>query len=173
MLKKIKVYFLIVLILWFFIDNNQKKEVTLSKNQIQDITSYHEKKKEIFGILTIPDINLENPIYQKDAKENHVDQNIQLLEETMTEKNSYIVLASHSGNGPHAYFKNLENLKNKAKIYLTYQENQREYELIKKEEVPKTGEIYLEKYNFPYLVLITCSKTVDNIQEVYYAKFIQ
>ena len=40
----------------------------------------------------------------------------------------------------------------------------------KKEEVKKTGTILIEEQEFPFLVLITCSKTNHQIQEVYYAK---
>ena len=67
----------------------------------------------LFGILEIPKINLKQPIYPKDDPKNQVDKNITLLEEDVTQNvpNPVIILASHSGNGPYAYFKNLTSLK--------------------------------------------------------------
>ena len=40
----------------------------------------------------------------------------------------------------------------------------------KKEEKLKNGTLVLDNYDFPHIILITCSKTKDNIQEIYYAK---
>lgn len=126
----------------------------------------------LFGILEIPSISLKQPIYNKDNQENHVDKNVTLLEETISkqDKNHIIVLASHSGSGIHAYFKNLSQLKKGELIHFLYQKEQISYQLFKKEEVLKNGTITLDIYEFPTIVLITCSKSKENIQEIYYGK---
>lgn len=171
MAKKIMIIFLSLGIILYLI--SPPKEISLTRVQREDMDAYkkQEENTNLFGILKIPTINIENPIYQKGTPQNNVDENIELLEETISKnKQYYIVLASHSGTGSHAYFKNLEQLKIADKIYLTYQNNTYEYTLIKKEEVPKVGEIEITQYDFSYIVLITCSKTKEDKQEVYYAK---
>lgn len=176
--KKKIVAIILVLSLCLFLCFPKKKEITLTQTQKQDMDRYFTKeeiKKNLFGILEIPNLQLKNPIYNKGEKENQVDKNIQLLEETITKdlKSNVIVLASHSGNGIHAYFKNLHQIKENDPIYFHHQEKKLEYRFFKMEEVEKTGTIYLEHYEFPCLILITCSKEKENIQEVYYAKFIK
>lgn len=177
MSKKIYLIFLLLLLclfLWF----PKKQEIILTETQKLDMDYYLTKKEtnpNLFGVLEIPSLQLKNPIYQKEVKENHVDKNIQLLEETISNSfpSSVIVLASHSGNGTHAYFKNLYQMKENELIFFYYQDKKQEYRFFKKEEVEKTGTIYLENYEFPCLIFITCSKDKGNIQEVYYAKFIK
>ncbi|MCI8393999.1 MAG: sortase [Bacilli bacterium] len=128
----------------------------------------------LFGILEIPKINLKQPIYPKDDPKNQVDKNITLLEEDVTQNvpNPVIILASHSGNGPYAYFKNLTSLKEGDAIFLWLKSEQKEYRLIKKEEVMKNETLYVKTFSFSHLILITCSKTNSKIQEIYYAKYI-
>lgn len=169
----VKTIISIFVVLSLFSLKSTSENITLTKTQRKDLDYYinTNHKEDLYGVLRIPEIKLENPIYHKEDSKNQVDQNIQLLESTLeTEKNHYLVLASHSGNGPHAYFKNLDQLKDKSKIYFIHKNQIQEYELFKKKEVEKTGTVYLENYNFSYIVLITCSKTKSNIQEIYYAK---
>jgi len=47
------------------------------------------------------------------------------------------------------------------------------YEFFEKREVPKIGKIKLKEYNYPILVLITCSKHNKDVQEVYYSRLIK
>lgn len=178
MSKKKPWLLLISLLLFFFLLSfHGSFGTTLNQTQKKVIEEYYSETKEnpnLFGILDIPTIQLKNPIYQKGNKENQVDKNVELLKETISEeKNGFVVLAAHSGNGVHAYFKNLDKLKIEDKMILDYQGQKLEYQYFKKEEVPKTGTVYLEKYSFSYLALITCSKTNNKTQEVYYAKLIK
>ena len=174
--KYIILILLICLCIYLFIPKEER--LILTETQKQDMDRYYtqdETRQDLFGILEIPSLNIKNPIYKKGMKENNVDENIQLLEENISNnlKSNFIVLAGHSGNGTHAYFKNLYQLQEKEAIFFSYQNQKKEYQFFKKEEVPKTGVVYIENYDFPYLVLITCSKTKEDIQEVYYAKFIK
>lgn len=148
----------------------------ITTTQKLDMDSYYEKKNNgVFGILEIPSIKLKNPIYSLKEPQNNVDKNIELLEETITKQKgtSILVLAGHSGNGFHAYFKNLEYLSEQESIYFFYQEELYEYQYFEKEEVLKNGTVYLKSYPFSFLAMITCSKTNDKIQEVYYAKLVK
>lgn len=178
MFKKKHAILILLIGIFLYLCIPKQENIILTKVQKQDMDRYYTQEKtkqNLFGILEIPSLNIKNPIYQKEEKENNVDKNVQLLEENISsnKKSNYIVLAAHSGNGIHAYFKDLYRLKEKESIIFHYQNERREYQFFKKENVAKTGVVYLENYDFPYLVLITCSKTKDDIQEVYYAKFIK
>ncbi len=145
------------------------------ETQKVDMDRYLSKQDHsLFGILQIPKIKVEQPIYFKNDSRNQVDLNVMLLEETFSlgKEHYYMVLASHSGNGIHAYFRNLDQLQVGDSIFFYFEETRQEYQLFKREEVIKQGYVYLEKYAFSYLALITCSKVDDTLQEVYYARLI-
>lgn len=82
-----------------------------------------EKQITLYGILEIPNIKVKQPIYPKNAKENNVDKNIMLLEET----DKFIALAAHSGNGIHAYFRDLNKISLNDKILLFKENKTYEY----------------------------------------------
>ncbi len=162
--KKVISVFLIFLCILVMINHHDTVLTTSTKNIIMD--QYMEKQITLYGILEIPNIKVKQPIYPKNAKENNVDKNIMLLEET----DKFIALAAHSGNGIHAYFRDLNKISLNDKILLFKENKTYEYVLDKKEEVIKNGTVEIEIFETNYLILITCSKTKDNIQEVYYAK---
>lgn len=174
-----KIYIVLGILLVFFLPIMKENSQIINNTQKRDMDSYlkqeEKKNKKVFGVLEIAKIHLKNPLYEQYSEENNVDKNIELLEETLSanEENGILILAGHSGNGPHAYFKNLDQITKEDSIYLHYQEEIIEYQLFKKEEVPKTGTVYLNNYNFSVLALITCSKQKQNIQEVYYAKMVK
>jgi len=167
------IFFVLLSLLLSKIPTSEK--LLISESQIYDMDQYeaYTYPEDMFGIITIPAISLNNPLYQINSFKNQVDQNIQLLKENIHEEKHLIVLAAHSGNGPHAYFRNLEKLHPGNQIIIRSHDLEYHYEYFKKEEVPKTGTVYLENYDFSYLALITCSKTKDDIQEIYYAKMLQ
>jgi LPXTG-site transpeptidase (sortase) family protein len=166
MLKKTILILLFGFLILYLIRPDKAIITTQSTNYKMDDYLKNNDSTILFGLLEIPVLNLHQPLYQPEQKENHVDKNVMILEST----ENFLALASHSGNGPHAYFRTLDKLKLEDKIIIKTHENQKEYQYFKKEEVKKTGTILLENYDFSYLVLITCSKTNDKIQEVYYAK---
>lgn len=141
----------------------------------QDKDAYlKQTNNEVFALLEIPKINLSQPIYQLNSSKNNVNQNIQLLKETTlpNEANSEILLASHSGNGNHSFFKNLDQLVVGDTISFIWQQEQYIYEYIEKTIVPKIGTVTLPNYNFKHLILITCSKNDDSTQEIYLSKLV-
>lgn len=173
--KGVIVFFLLALFTLSLNISNEPGFITQTQKIEMDQYLEQPENIDLFGVIEIPKINLQNPIYKENDPKNNVDQNVTLLEEniTTTEENFSIVLASHSGNGTHAYFRNLEQLEIGDKIYLKQQNKTYQYEYFKKIEVDKTGTIYVENYSFPHIILITCSKTKKDKQEVYYAKLVE
>lgn len=73
------------------------------------------------------------------------------------QNNSFVILASHSGNGRNAYFKNLHKLELKDKIYLDYNNNKYTYEVSLIYDEIKDGMLPIKRYyDRDELVLITC-----------------
>lgn len=139
---------------------------SITQKLVMDQYNKIDEKSNLFGILSIPTLNLEQPIYPKSSKENQVDKNVMLLEY----EDDFLALAAHSGNGTHAYFRNLDAMPIGTSISIKKDGRTMEYIYFSKEEVLKTGTIYLTDYPESMLILITCSKTKAEIQEVYYAK---
>lgn len=109
--------------------------------------------------LNIPKINLSQPIYAKDSKENDLDKNIIFIEssDTPLTKNGNVIIAGHSGSATVSFFKNLYKLKNGDIIYLEYKDNIYEYIVTKIYKVKKTGKVEIRRdSNVNSLTLITC-----------------
>lgn len=126
---------------------------------IEDIKENHEK--ELFGIITIKDINLQNkPIYNITSKKNNIEENITILKESTTpdKENSIIFLAAHSGIGPLAYFKNLHKINLNSLVELKYQEKKYIYKVVNIYEQEKNGFIRITSTSNKKIILTTCSE---------------
>jgi len=85
------------------------------------------------------------------------------------EKCSFII-ASHSGSSNISYFKNLEKLSLDDRAFLYYNQNKKEYILKKILHVEKNGTITLQIPTETELILTTCNKEKNNIQDIYIFK---
>lgn len=166
MLKKSKIIFIvgiIILSIWLgyiFMNKKITYENTVNVNKFYNTT----KEYKYFGLLKIPKIKLENVIYLKRDSKNNVNKNIYVVSDKM----NFIVLAAHSGDSEIAYFKDLNKLNIRDTLEFINKEQKRTYELFYIMQIMKTGTAKLKKYDYPVMILITCSKTEKNKQEVYY-----
>lgn len=118
------------------------------------------------GSLIIPKISLKNDLYPIGDQNNTIEKNVTILyiSNEPTENNSIIFIAAHSGTGKIAYFKNLDKLELEDKIILNYKNKTYTYKIENIWEIPKTGNINVEKTSNNQLVLTTCSPTRKNYQ---------
>lgn len=132
------------------------------------------EENNYFAILEIPNINLKRELFWN-SLENDVNKNIWIHEKSTFPDNgkSNIILASHSGNGRHAYFKYLYKLKIGDIIKLYYQNKEYEYEIKEIENQKKNGTLYLKQEYKQMITLITCTYQNSNLQTIYYAKLIK
>ena len=141
-------------------------------------TLHFEKKVSLYqsiypyyGVLEIPTIDLQQGFYTYNAVENDVDKNIELISHNChLNQACNFILASHSGNAEISYFKNLDKLKlnDKAIVYL---DNQKYYYILTEIQYQeKKGNIFLSKPKESQLVLTTCNKDKQNIQNIYIFK---
>ena len=113
-----------------------KEEKTLTKNIAAN---------NYYAVLSIPKINLKKALYPISSKENNVNKNLELLNATMpTNQKSNVIIAGHSGNGLHAYFKDLYKLTVNDEIILLYENINYTYQVSEIEYQAKTGNLYLK-----------------------------
>lgn len=135
------------------------------------------KKEETYnyiGVLEIPTINFKRGFLEINDKNNKVNKNIQVLENsTMPDvENGLMVIAGHSGTGRTAFFKNLYKLKEKDTINIYYKNIKYTYEVINVYEETKDGDIAIDKSSESTLVLTTCSQSNKNKQVVVISKLV-
>ena len=134
----------------------------------------HDDEEGYLGILTIPKIKLETGFYNKNSKMNTVSKSVMLLPDSIMPGNdgSIIYLAAHSGVGHLAYFKNIDKLTNDDLVKLSINNTDYLYSITDIYEIPKNGEIIVNRnINENYLILTTCSKN-KNMQLVIVSKLI-
>ncbi len=132
-------------------ETNEILEEPAEKNN-QSVINY-------IAVIKIPKINLEKGLVAKDNYLNNVNKNIEILDESDmpdTEKGNFI-LASHSGYGSSAYFKNLHKLNQDDKITIYYNQTQYEYKVVNMYHIEKNGTAHIVRNQHKdTLTLITC-----------------
>ena len=131
--------------------------------------SNSQSNEDFIAVLEIPKIDLKKGIYSINSKNNNVDKNIMLLNESDMPDviNGNFILAGHSGTGYNAYFKDLKKLELGDFAYIYYKKNKYKYSLIDKYEVEKTGKaLIIKDSDISALTLITC-KDNENKQLVF------
>ena len=155
-------------------DNLVRNNYYDSKNEVSKVENLSSEIHEKYlGIIKIPKINLEKGFYSVDSKNNNVNKNVTILKESTlpSDNGSIIYLAAHSGHGPLAYFKDLDNLVIDDMIYLTINNNHYNYIVNDIYELEKNGKIIVNhNIHDNYLVLTTCAP--NNKQLVVVSKLI-
>lgn len=151
-----------------FFENEDNKSVNkeIVDDEI-DIKEENDDKKEnniiisedYMFVLEIPKINLKRGVFSKTSRNNNVNTNIQILEESNMpdEEKGNVILAGHSGNSYVSFFKNLEKLNNGDIAYIFYNGNKFSYRLVNCYEIEKTGFAnIIRNQEKETLTLITC-----------------
>lgn len=149
-------------------------EQEIEEEQVEEETK-HEIVINYVAVLEIPKIDLRRGLVDKTSKYNDVDINIYTLKESTfpnEQTNSHVILASHSGSGYHSYFRKLNNLEMKDKVYLYYENIKYIYEITDRYEAEKNGTISLKQTTGSDITLITCINGT-NKQVVFVGKLIE
>ena len=157
--------------------NNPVVEDTPVIEEITEEIKEEVKQPETYnyvGVLEIPKINFKRGFLDIKDKNNNVNKNIQVLENSaMPNVNGgLLVIAGHSGSGRVAFFRNLYKLKENDQIYIYYENIKYIYQVQKYYEETKDGNISIDKNSESTLVLTTCSQTDKNKQIVIVSKLI-
>ena len=155
---------------------NENKSVSKIENKEKDSTPTPINEEHYIALLEIPAISLKRGFYSKDSKKNNVDQNIQILKDSDmpdVDKGNTI-LASHSGNCNVCYFKKLYKLKEKDLIYIYHKDIKFTYQVVKKYQETKDGDIWIKRDNSKTtLTLTTCSQQEKGKQIVIISNLIK
>lgn len=149
------------------LDNDEKISVyyeTVATDTVVDSST-----ESYVGILTIPTINLKRGFYAYDSSLNDVDKNIEWISKNCyPDESCNFVLAAHSGSSPIAYFKNLEDLVIGDLASIDYMGKTFNYQLMTVQHILKNNSLTLLENGSKALILTTCNKLNNQVQDVYY-----
>ena len=153
LLKKILVILILTII-------SHKKPI-IKENNISNI-----KSEEIIGSIIIEKLNINMPLYDINNPKNNIEQNIQILKESILppNKNSIVFLAAHSGDSNISYFDNLDELKQKDIIQLKINNKTYTYQIKSIYKQKKNGYINVNKEIEDQLILTTCDPNSNKYQ---------
>lgn len=170
---------LIFLLLYYLLGYYENKkldklaEIYIETNFNNDYSSIIKKKNKTkinyIGVLEIPEINFKRGFLNINDPLNTIKKNIQVLEnsEFPDKENSMLIIASHSGRGKNAYFKDLDKLSLNNDIYIYYNNVKYIYKITDIYETNKNGNLTLNKSpKKQTLVLTTCSEVNKDKQLV-------
>ena len=127
------------------------------------------------AVLEIPKINLKRGLFPINDKNNNVDKNVEILQNSDMPNvtNGTLALAGHSGNSRIAYFHKLYKLKENDQVYIYYQNIKYIYQVSKIERQDKDGTISFTKTkDTTELILTTCDQQNKGKQIVVVAKLV-
>ena len=160
-------YKILILLLILILIYQPKKIINKVKIEKKEIIGINNKIQEKpIGRLEIKKINLIKPIYKETSRKNNVEENITILNGSISpeESNSIFFLAAHSGSGPIAFFNNLDQLTEGDQVILIYKNNHYQYIVKNKWNQRKDGTIHVPKEKENQLILTTCSKDKKGYQ---------
>lgn len=142
-------------------------------------TTIKEEKETVtynyIAVLDIPKINLKRGLFPINDKNNNVDKNVEILQNSDMPNvtNGTLALAGHSGNSRIAYFHKLNKLKENDQVYIYYQNIKYIYQVSKIERQDKDGTISFTKTkDTTELILTTCDQQNKGKQIVVVAKLV-
>lgn len=125
-----------------------------------------QNKEEIIGNIIIDKINLDMPLYNIESKNNNIEENVTILNESILPPNekSIVFLAAHSGTSKVSYFNDLDKLKTNDTILLAINNIKNTYQITNIYKQKKNGYIKVNKENKDQLILTTCDPNNDKYQ---------
>ncbi len=152
----------------------QDKVVVPSEPESKE-SEKEEKPKTTYdyiGYLEIPKIRFKRGFVDKNSKYNDINYNITIsnVANMPDVVNGNLIIYAHSGDAYISFFANLYKLEAGDQAYVTYKDVKYTYQLVKIENLPKTGQLEIQRPNIntKELTLITCTKDSDTEQTVYY-----
>lgn len=131
------------------------------KEEIKEESNKEKSNNNInyLAVIEIPKINLRKGLYNVNSSNNNVNRNIEILKESNMPdyQNGNFILASHSGYGSIAYFRNLNKLSINDEVYIYYSGKKYIYKVSDVYEIEKTGKTSIKRdRNKSTLTMFTC-----------------
>lgn len=144
-------------------------------NNVVEETPVVENFDKYLGILEIPKIRLKKGFYNVGSRYNNVEYNVTVVNGSAfpNVKAGNLILIAHSGDAYISYFRYLYKLQVGDSTYVTYDGRKYEYKIVNIYNVPKNGQVTIERnYDITTLTLITCTNNDDTQQTVYIAELV-
>ncbi len=155
-------------------DEKKEEQVEIPKSEEkEEQQAINENPVPVYqyiGYLEIPKISFKQGIVDKNSKDNNVEKNLYIAENSTYPdvENGNLIIAGHSGTGYKAFFKNLYKLGIGDVAKVEYQGKVYTYQIVKIDEQNKTGRIKIQRdYHKTTLTLVTCTKDKDDKQTIY------
>lgn len=149
---------------------------TVEEKEEEKDTSLEEPKEPYIAVLEIPKIRLKQGFYSLASSLNNVERNITVISPSNFPNinGGNLILASHSGNSPIAYFKNLYKTSNGDMAYIYYEGVKYTYQMVNRYDVPKVGVVDIQRDRTKTtLTLITCTHEDANSQTIIIAELVK
>ena len=134
----------------------------LSRDALSKEMSFSILKEQPIGYLSIPKLELNEPFYELESKENTVSKHVQyIVSDTPDIPNGNFILAAHSGTADISYFKNLNQLMIGDIFFITYQNKTYSYEVIDYYETLKNEMKWRRPMDQTTATLVTCVSSTN------------
>lgn len=153
----------------FFKDSATEEKINTFDEKNYESIENKKESSEYIGILEIPSISFKRGFVAKNDKSNNISENIQILKESdMPDvEHGNFIIASHSGSGRIAFFKNLHCVKFNDLIYVYYNQVKYTYKVVDFYIEPKVGNIHIYRNKEKTtLTLTTCNQDKRDSQIV-------
>lgn len=148
----------------YFEEEIQNNEVIEETEQVVEEQPVHVNYENYIGVLEIKKINLKRGFYSKTSRNNNVNRNIQILNESDMPniENGNVIIAGHSGSSYVSFFRNLNKLALYDEAIIYFEGKQYNYQLKNKYEIDKTGQAVIKRNKEKnVLTLITCKHNTN------------
>ena len=134
----------------------------LAFQKLNEIKDFNEVNK---SILVIPKIAFTKPFFPDNLDRNNLDNGIMSIK-----NNNHLLLASHSGESFHSYFKKLEELNIGDDFYIKENNLEQKYLIVDVKYKDKDGKLFYQSSENNLVILITCSKKIKDKQVYFVGK---
>ena len=148
----------------YFEEEIQNNKVIEETEQVVEEQPVHVNYENYIGVLEIKKINLKRGFYSKTSRNNNVNRNIQILNESDMPniENGNVIIAGHSGSSYVSFFRNLNKLDLYDEAIIYFEGKQYNYQLKNKYEIDKTGQAVIKRNKEKnVLTLITCKHNTN------------
>lgn len=157
---KRELWFIVLLIFSLSVIIFTNKTIIYLISDIKEITNIA-PKEEYNGYLCIPKIKLKKGFYDIHSIHNKVSEGLEVINPSQMPnvKKGNLIIASHSGNSPISYFRDLDKLDLEDKLNIEYKHELYKYAIKRIYKVEKNGSVeIIRDKNKSCLTLITCDK---------------
>ena len=124
-----------------------QEESNISQEANNSTSKVESPKYDYIAMLTIPKINLQKGLVDKNSKYNNIRYNVMIhkVSNMPDEEKSNVILIAHSGSASYSFFKNLNKLNLSDLIKIEYKGKTYNYKIVDIYDIEKTGKASIKR----------------------------